>query len=739
MLNGTERNHWILKESLVIAVEPNPNHGACAKRAMCKRARKSRIEPLSYNAVTRKEENDYMKNELFEQMNILKNAKLPCLAIETIEVTDLMNSLVQWAYLQQNNGRPIPVWEFRTDGIRGHNYTEWALCNTVPHEGGTVLEKRTSEIPTNSSSQLIASNDYFVRGDDGVLSKAQNRHGTDEQMMGDPTEEWSDYAIEFMYRFREILGEDASELDSPEPVVFVLREWGELMNNKGVAFVDRQRKLLEDVVDLGSELYMGQKIQPLIVLHTSATWSGRSDGGHLLIPRSLKDRVKIYKHQLPDNNQRAERIKEILAGTLKLNQKNYAKSYATWEKSGSEDSFEDWAAKSRATRSSWDGTKTDEEISRLSTALGGLTGVKIEDLLYSSMTSLNDLDLNYMINAKKSDLADIGLTVIDALEGDIDDHVGGLQRLKDEFKMLSCRFNKKAAEEFGLERPFPKGAMLLGPPGCGKSLVTKTVGNIFGLSIVRLDATNIKGKFVGESEAKATQILDILERMAPIILVVDEAEKLFGQGQESHDGGAHSAVLGQFLTFMQESNAGVYFMFTVNDASRLPPEMRARFDLILFLDLPERDARGEIWDIEFVKNKQDISLFDKERLIDETYEYSGRDIRFVMERAMTMALSGWSQEQGKISFTGQRPLTMDDFNVVFSNYVPTSQSDKESIELLRMDADEGLVMTANTSSIRDEKKITRKVTSNKSGGFVASRFGDDEEDSLDLDEELGEE
>ena len=145
------------------------------------------------------------------------------------------------------------------------------------------------------------------------------------------------------------------------------------------------------------------------------------------------------------------------------------------------------------------------------------------------------------------------------------------------------------AEQFGLK--FPWGVLLLGVPGCGKSLAAKAVANEWNLPLLKLDPSNLCNKYVGESESNFKRAMRAAERMAPVVLWIDELEKAFAPGG-GEDGGVSQRILGSFLSWMQERTGDVFVVATANDIQSLPPEFlrKGRFDEIFFVDLPNRET-----------------------------------------------------------------------------------------------------------------------------------------------------
>ncbi len=170
------------------------------------------------------------------------------------------------------------------------------------------------------------------------------------------------------------------------------------------------------------------------------------------------------------------------------------------------------------------------------------------------------------------------------------DDVGGLDNLK-HWLQLRRRGFEPAARQYGL--PAPRGVLLVGVPGCGKSLIAKAVARTWGLPLAALDTGRLHGSLVGESERRMRAALDSVEVMSPVVLWIDEIEKAFGGGAEQ-DGGVAQRVMGVLLGWLQERPEGVFVIATSNDVQSLPPEIlrRGRFDDVFFVDLPDPAQRA---------------------------------------------------------------------------------------------------------------------------------------------------
>src|SRR6266487_1415854 len=213
--------------------------------------------------------------------------------------------------------------------------------------------------------------------------------------------------------------------------------------------------------------------------------------------------------------------------------------------------------------------------------------------------------------------------------------VGGVSVLKDWLNKRAVAFTAEA-HAFGL--PAPKGILLLGVQGCGKSLCAKAVSNLWQLPLLRFDMGRMFGSLVGSSEDNVRRAIAVAESVAPTILWVDEIDKAFAgtQGSGVSDGGTTARVFGTFLTWLSEKTAPVFVVATANDISQLPPELlrKGRFDEIFFVDLPTAEERGEIFGIHLAKRGRDTGRFDLDALVPGSENFSGAEI----EQAIISAL-----------------------------------------------------------------------------------------------------
>lgn len=214
-------------------------------------------------------------------------------------------------------------------------------------------------------------------------------------------------------------------------------------------------------------------------------------------------------------------------------------------------------------------------------------------------------------------------------------HVGGLSVLKDWLQKRAVAFTDEA-RAFGL--PAPKGILMLGVQGCGKSLCAKAVSSLWQLPLLRFDMGRMFGSLVGSSEENVRRAIAVAESVAPAILWVDEIDKAFAgsQGSGATDGGTTARVFGTFLTWLSEKTAPVFVVATANDISQLPPELlrKGRLDEIFFVDLPAIDERQEIFRIHLTRRNRDPETFDLPALAAASDSFSGAEV----EQAVISAL-----------------------------------------------------------------------------------------------------
>ncbi len=214
-------------------------------------------------------------------------------------------------------------------------------------------------------------------------------------------------------------------------------------------------------------------------------------------------------------------------------------------------------------------------------------------------------------------------------------NVGGLGALKEWLQKRSLAFTPEA-RSFGL--PAPKGILLLGVQGCGKSLCAKAVSTLWQMPLLRFDIGRMFGSLVGSSEENIRRAIHVAESVAPAILWVDEIDKAFAgtRGSNHGDGGTSARVFGTFLTWLSEKAAPVFVVATANDISHLPPELlrKGRLDEIFFVDLPGEQDRKQIFEIHLLKKGRSPDAFDLDLCARASQEFSGAEIEESINSAL---------------------------------------------------------------------------------------------------------
>lgn len=318
---------------------------------------------------------------------------------------------------------------------------------------------------------------------------------------------------------------------------------------------------------------------------------------------------------------------------------------------------------------------TTEAREKLLKAALGLTRDEAEKVYRKAQVTagrLTEEEVDIVLSEKKQLIRRNG--ILEYVEEDETiDSVGGLEELKRWLKQRSNAFTERA-REYGL--PQPKGMLILGVPGCGKSLIAKTTSRLWGLPLLRLDMGRVyDGSMVGRSEANLRGALKTAESISPAILFIDEMDKAFAgsTGSADSDGGTSSRIFGSFLTWMQEKTSPVFVMATANRVERLPGEFlrKGRFDEIFFVDLPNSEERKEIFKIHLSKRRREIARFDLDQLANVCDGFSGAEIEQALVAAMYEA------------FAQDREFTQLDIIAAIKSTLPLSKTMTEQVTALR--------------------------------------------------------
>ena len=277
-----------------------------------------------------------------------------------------------------------------------------------------------------------------------------------------------------------------------------------------------------------------------------------------------------------------------------------------------------------------------------------------------------------VLEAKKQLLRHSGmLEFIDACDNMAS--VGGLENLKHWLGQRRGAW-EDSAREFGLEPP--RGVIILGVQGCGKSLCARSVAGEWKLPLVKFDTAAVYDKYIGETEKRIRKVFQVAEGLAPCVLWIDELEKVFAGSEPdsaSADAGVSSRLLASFLSWMQDRKAAVFVAATCNNVTVLPPELirKGRFDELFFVDLPNQAERKQIFSIQLAKRKRNAAEFDLERVATAAKGYSGAEIDAAVQTGLYAA------------FSEKKSLTTQSLLDALAQTVPLSTTRAEEIEALR--------------------------------------------------------
>jgi hypothetical protein len=274
--------------------------------------------------------------------------------------------------------------------------------------------------------------------------------------------------------------------------------------------------------------------------------------------------------------------------------------------------------------------------------------------------------------------------------------IGGLDNLKDWLLRRGGAFTERA-RQYGL--PHPRGLLLVGIQGTGKSLTAKAIAHHWHLPLLRLDVGRLFGGLVGESESRTRQMIQLAEALAPCILWIDEIDKAFAGVESKGDSGTASRVFGTFINWLAEKQSPVFVVATANNIQALPPEMlrKGRFDEIFFVGLPSQDERQAIFELHLGRLRpHNLKNYDRERLAYETPDFSGAEIEQTLIEAM------------HIGFSQNRDFTTDDIVEAASQIVPLARTAQEQIQFLKDWAAAGKARMASRDN-RLSSRIQRQL------------------------------
>ena len=285
-------------------------------------------------------------------------------------------------------------------------------------------------------------------------------------------------------------------------------------------------------------------------------------------------------------------------------------------------------------------TPDKDLLDKLAMRLKGLSRTEISNvlsLIISEDGTIDHSDLSEILKQKQQMIKKSGILEMINVKESMED-IGGLENLKSWLIRKAEIFKQiKKAQNFGVD--MPKGVLIAGMPGCGKSLTAKAAAKAFDVPLLRLDMGRLMGKYVGESESNMRRAIKLTEASSPCVLWIDELEKAFagigGNGSE-----VTTRLFGNFLTWMQEKDSLAFVLATANNISKLPPELlrKGRFDEIFYVGLPNEKERSKIFEIHIAKRrKQDLKNIQIDKLVKNTSGYCGADLEGVVKEAVETA------------------------------------------------------------------------------------------------------
>lgn len=434
----------------------------------------------------------------------------------------------------------------------------------------------------------------------------------------------------------------------PNDTICVLRDFGGYTDHKTYPNYDVVIGFLDELRKIMSSVY-----QTIVFV-----------GPDFCTPKALLHDVTQIKFDLPDKDHISKRIDFVCDGVEKEDKSKFEPD--------------------------------PEMLPQIIDACRGMTSQQTVDRVALALRKHKDLNedaINTIVGEKASIIRTSGLlSYIEPPDGGLS-NVGGYDAIKDHVLLDRPCFEQEA-RDFGIE--FPKGLMLVGIPGCGKTLLSKVIASELGLPLISMDVGNLMNKYVGESEANLREAISMLESIAPCVLQLDEIEKGFG-GAGDTDGGASRRVFGSFIKWMNDKTSPVYMIATANQVESLPPEFcrKGRFDEIYGLDLPSLVERQEIFHIHLSKRGRESKLFILKELATKTLGYTGADIEQVVKLGLKIAFSEGDLLESKHLFLAVEQI------------IPLSKTESERIQATR-EWCQNHAKPANPQ--KDNSSVKRKVT-----------------------------
>lgn len=419
------------------------------------------------------------------------------------------------------------------------------------------------------------------------------------------------------------------KLNSETPAIFLLKDFNRFLNDLAIS---RKLRNLSRIL----------KLQPKTIIIV---------GSELNIPRELQDLITVLQFQLPTEE---EIIKELERLTQSLQIKV--------------------------------DTKLFENLTRSCQGLSLERIRRVLSKIIATYKTINENSISVLLSEKKQIISQTEILEYWAVNEKFD-NLGGLENLKEWLKKRQTAFGSQAIN-YGL--PTPRGLLLIGLQGTGKSLTAKAIANDWKLPLLKLDVGKLFGGIVGESESRLRQMISVSETISPCILWIDEIDKAFSSSENKGDSGTSNRVLGTFVTWLSEKTKPVFVIATANSIDSLPLEIirKGRFDEIFFLDLPQKVEREEIFKIHLQQFRPSTwENFHYSELAQLTESFSGAEIRQTIIEAMYQA------------FYEKREFTTNDIRNAVAELIPLAKIENAQMLKLKKWATSGRIRLASTKDI----------------------------------------
>jgi SpoVK/Ycf46/Vps4 family AAA+-type ATPase len=418
-------------------------------------------------------------------------------------------------------------------------------------------------------------------------------------------------------------------LNEDTPAIFLLKDFNRFLNDLSIS-----RKL--------RNLRRTLKLQPktLIII-----------GSDLVIPKELQDLITVLEFQLPLENEISQELNRLIK-SLEINID----------------------------------TQLFESLTR---ACQGLSLERIRRVLskiIATYKTINDKSISVLLSEKKQIISQTEILEYASVSEKIT-NLGGLDNLKDWLKKRKTAFSIQAYN-YGL--PTPRGLLLIGIQGTGKSLTAKAIANEWELPLLKLDVGKLFGGIVGESELRLRQMINVAETISPCILWIDEIDKAFSNSESKGDSGTSNRILGTFISWLSEKKKPVFVISTANNIDLLPLEIirKGRFDEIFFLDLPQKVEREEIFRIHLQEFRPDHwKSFNYSKLAQLSESFSGAEIRQSIIEGMYHA------------FYEKREFTTEDICMALNELIPLAHLESDQMVRLQNWATSGRIRLASSKHI----------------------------------------